>query len=106
MVWERRSMVETDTAQAMVCMAKGAPPDKLMEPACESLHNQKEWLTLERANSQEGRREGWLSANTAELEGREEGSSNGRDISFELASVSGNRPWSQIWDGRSNVIKS
>jgi hypothetical protein len=102
---ERLSIVEVDTVQTVGSTAKGRLPKEIMGPASGSLHNQREWFTIERANSHEGRREGWLSAKTAEQQGCEQGSSNGRDISLELASVSGNRPWSQIWDGKSNVLK-
>lgn len=67
---------------------------------------------LDRADSSDGRREGWLSPErpgirpsyqTGRLNARGDGCERDRDdVSSRLAEVSGNRPWSRIWDGKTN----
>jgi hypothetical protein len=72
----------------------------LVPGECVDVH--KQTSVLLRANSNDGRREGWLDVRTqgTSAEVTESGEvSQMRDISMRLADVHGNRTWDRIWDG-------
>ncbi|CAG9950050.1 unnamed protein product [Clonostachys rosea f. rosea IK726] len=72
----------------------------LVPGECVDVH--KQTSVLLRANSNDGRREGWLDVRTqgTSAEVTESGKvSQMRDISMRLADVHANRTWDRIWDG-------
>lgn len=98
--------------------SKATPMSQTPELQSDSEH----WFVLERATSRDGRREGWLSSATRPSQAHQGTSTTSRNIgtrgeeveeseesrtsemiSMELAKVSGNRPWTRIWDGRTNT---
>ena len=79
-------------------------PTCLLERIEPQSQPEQEWFALERATSRDGRREGWLSPQGASGSSGHEESRVSETITLELARVSGNRPWTRIWDGRVNGL--
>lgn len=113
-----RDLSSSNNSGGMTMAKARATPMSQPELQPESEH----WFVLERATSGDGRREGWLSSTTRPsqapqhcstttrnpeaCEGTEEESAGSRTsemVSRELARVSGNRPWTRIWDGKTNT---
>lgn len=74
------------------------------------------WFNSERATACDGRREGWLDSCPHSAAGGSLGedhssdetceSKKSREVTNQLAEISGNKQWEYIWDGRSNSIGS
>ena len=85
-----------------VIMVSGSTPTSLLERIEPQSQPEQEWFALDRATSRDGRREGWLSPQGASASWAHEETRASESITLELARVSGNRPWTRIWDGRVN----
>ncbi|CAH0021345.1 unnamed protein product [Clonostachys rhizophaga] len=102
--------VNFDVELAMISDPDGVNATVSSPREHEEDRNGDHWFVHERANSLDGRRQGWLdpkmhqqTQNPASYENVSEDSRTSvTNPSTELARVSGNRPWSRIFDGTDN----